>query len=126
MHIRIDGDSTHDRACTACIAVPEKALTEAGHIRTVTADCSSQRKHELHSLAQMALMQFEDSELVPTTVGGKIRVTTGSETLELDKGLLIGRLLTGEIVLLINSGQPARKFLVAALRFCTRWIRLDL
>jgi hypothetical protein len=126
VHIRIDGDSTHERACTACIAVPEKALTEAGHIRTVTADCSSQRKHELDSLAQMALMQFEDSELVPTTVGGRIQVTTGSEILELDKGLLISRLLTGEIVLLINSGQPARKFLVAAHRFCTRRIRLDL
>ena len=126
MHIRIDGDSTHDRGCTACIAVPEKALTEAGHVRTLTADCTSQRKYELHSLAQMALMQFEESELVPTAVDGKILVGTGSETLELDKGLLIGRLLTDEIVLLINSGQPARKFLVAALRFCTRWIRLDL
>lgn len=124
--IRIDGENANDLACTTVIVVPERALTAAGHIRTLTADQSSQGKHEFHALTQMALVQFEDRELEPIRVDGKIRVTAESETLELDKGLLIGRLLTGRIVLFINSGQPARKFLVVALRFCTRWIRLEL
>ena len=113
-------------ACITVIAVPEKAFAEAGHIRTFTAAEGPGGKHELHALAQMALLQFEDRELVPSVVGGKIQVKAQGETLELEKGLLIGRLTTGQIVLLINSGQPARKFLVAAFRFCTRWIRLDL
>jgi hypothetical protein len=126
MIIRIDGDKANEMACSTVIVVPEKALTAAGHIRTLSADQSPQGKHEFYALAQMALVQFEDRELEPMTVEGKIRVTAEGGTLELDKGLLIGRLLTGRIVLLIGSCRPARKFLVAALRFCTRWIRLEL
>lgn len=113
-------------ACIAVIAVPEKAFAEPGRIRTLAVAQSPGRKHEFHALAQMALLQFEDRELVPSVVDGKIRVKAQNETLELENGLLIGRLATGQIVLLVNSGQPARKLLVAALRFCTRWIRLDL
>jgi hypothetical protein len=126
MYINIGVDNTNDMACISVVAVPEKALAEAGHIRTLTTAQNPGQKHEFHALTQTALLQFEDHELVPLPVEGKIRVTAGNETLEFDNALLIGRLLTGQIVLLINSGQAARKFLVAALRFCTRWIRLDL
>jgi hypothetical protein len=126
VHIDVGGDTERDMACITVITVSEKALAEPGHIRTLAAAQSPGQKHEFHALAQMALFQFEDRELTPVVVKGKIRVKARSETLELDDGLLVGRLATGQIVLLINSSQRARKFLVAALRFCSRWIRLDL
>ena len=71
MEIRTTGDNAYEAACTVVIVVPEKALTSAGHIRTLTADQSSERKHEFHALAQTALVQFEDRDLEPITVDGE-------------------------------------------------------
>ncbi len=127
MHISIEtSDNPNDVRCTAVIVVPEEALVSPGLIRALTLDKSSGRKHDLYALAQTALLQFEEGVLGPIAVDGKIRVAIDGETLELDSGLLIARLLSGQIAVLINSDQQARRFLVTALRFCTRWIRLDL
>jgi hypothetical protein len=126
MQIRIDAVGLSAMSSSAVIMVPQKALTEAGFIRTVASNQSTQSKHEFHALAQTALMLFEDRELIPTSVDGVIEVTTDDQTLALDSGLLVGRLVTGDIVALSNADQSARKYLEAAHRFCTRWIRLDI
>jgi hypothetical protein len=126
MPILIDLDPSKPIGCTAVIAVSGRALAEAGHIRALTEGRSGQSKYEFHALAQMALIQFEEGQLKPLAVAGTIRVTAGDERMELKEGLLIGRLETGQIVLLLNAGGSARKFLEAAHRFCARWVRLDL
>ena len=128
MEIRVDAPGAAALVCTLAILVPETALAGEGQIKGLAAVHTSQRKHDFHALAQTALMQIEYGELAPVKVEGSIRVsaTDGEEPLELDKGLLIGRLASGEIVLLSNTDEPSRKLLSAALRFFTRWIRLDL
>ena len=126
IQIRVNGESGNVVVCTAIILVPEKALSQAGHIRALTAGPSTQSKHEFHTMAQTALMQFEDGELPPLSVNGTIEVTGADGNVEFDKGLLIARLPAGNIVLFINTDQSVDKLLKAAYRFCTRWIRLDL
>ena len=126
IQIRIDGDGGNVVVCTAILVVPEKALSEAGYIRALTAGPAAQSKHEFHTMAQTALMQFEDGELPPLSVNGTIEVTGADGNVEFDTGLLVARLPAGNIVLFINTDQSAHKLLKAAHRFCTRWIRLDL
>jgi hypothetical protein len=126
MQIRIEGQGIGERVCTVVILVPEKALAEHGFIRTLTVSQTSQSKHEFHALTQTALMLHEDHELIPISVPGAIQVSTADQTVTLGLGVLIGRLSTGEVVVFSNTVQPTRKYLEAAHRFCTRWIRLDL
>ena len=126
MQVKIEGGGTDPITGAAVILVPEEALIEAGFIRMLAANQTAQSKHEFQALAQTARMLAEDGELAPTTVKGTLRVSLGDQTLDLDRGLLIVRRPDGDIALLSNSGQPARKYLEAAHRYCTRWIRLDL
>ena len=113
-------------ACLAVIAIPEIALSEAGHIRAFTTSPLAQSKHEFHALGQMALMQFEDAETIPCEIAGDIRLTAGDETLCIDSGAVVCRPTSGELAIYTNTARPPRKFLETANRFCTRWIRLDI
>lgn len=126
IQIRVNGDSGNVIVCTAIILVPEKALSEAGHIRALTAGPTVQSKHEFHTMAQTALMQSEDGELTSTVVNGTLEMTDADGNVEFDKGLVIARLPAGNILLFINTDQSVHNLLKAAHRFCTRWIRLDL
>jgi hypothetical protein len=126
IQIRINGYSGNVVVCTAILLVPEKVLSEAGYIRALTAGPTTQSKHEFHTMAQTALMPFEDGELPPLVVNGTIEVTGADGKVGFDRGLLIARLPAGNIVLFIKTDQSAHELLKAAYRFCTRWIRLDL
>lgn len=127
MQVNIEGGGIDPIPGAAVILVPEGALIEAGFIRMLAANQTAQSKHEFHALAQTARMLSEDGELAPTTVKGTLRVSLGDQTLDLEQGLLIVRRPDNDIMLLLaNSEQPARKYLEAAYRYCTRWIRLDL
>ncbi len=126
MQMSIEGGGFQAMPCSAVILVPEKALQEAGFIRMLAAEQTAQSKHEFQALAQTALMRFEDRELAPDPAAGTLRVTLGTQIFDLDAGLLIVRLPSGDIMLLSNSNRPTRKFLETAHRYCTRWIRLDL
>lgn len=112
--------------CTAMIIVPETALSGPGHIRTVAAHQTGQSKHEFHALAQMAFIRFDDGELEARQQSKPLAIDIDDETLQIDSGLVIGRLPSGEIILLSNARQSLRKYLEAANRYCTRWIRLDI
>jgi LAS superfamily LD-carboxypeptidase LdcB len=106
--------------------VPAKALEEAGRIRLIAVDQTGQSKHEFHALSQTARMQYEDGDLLPIQLDQPIRIGTDEEDLLVEEGLVIIRKENGEIVLLSNAPEPVRKYLEAAHRFCTRWVRLDL
>lgn len=120
---------THDKPASNCVAVilvPETALAEPGHISTFAANQTGQSKHEFYALAQMALIQFEDGELMPMQMAGPISMHFGNETVHVDAGIVICRAMSGELVIYSNTDRPLRKFLEVAHRFCTRWIRLDI
>ncbi len=126
IRIHVDSEKGNVIECSAVILVPEEALEEAGYISIITAGARAHDKHSFHALAQTALMRFEEGELMPMTVNGALRIAGIGEDMEFERGLLIGRLPAADIILLVNSKEPVRKFLKTAFQFCTRSIRLDL
>jgi hypothetical protein len=126
IHIPLQGSDPHRIACSAVIAVPEAALSEPGHIRTASVSPAGQNKHELHAMAQMAFIQFDDGELDARSFPTPLVVDIDGNRMQIDNGVVIGRLLSGEIIILSNTRQGLRSFLETAHRYCTRWIRLDI
>jgi hypothetical protein len=112
--------------CGSVIIIPEKAVEEAGYIRTMAAGASAHSKHAFHAMAQMALYQYEDGELVPETVQGPLTVTGKDADEVLQAGMVIAVDALGGLRLIVHAGQNSKKLLEAAHRFCTRWVRLDI
>lgn len=112
--------------CSSVIIVPERAVDEAGYIKTLTANALAHSKHEFHAMAQTACYQFQDGELEVVDVYGVITVEWGQEHEQLNAGLVIYRDLHGNFHILVHPGQNKKKLLEAAHRFCTRWVRLDI
>jgi len=112
--------------CSSAIIIPEKAIDEAGYIKTLTANALAHSKHEFHALAQMAYYQFQDGELEVADVNGIVTVERGDELVNLTAGMIIFRDFTGDFHVLAHSGQNKKKLLETAHRFCTRWVRLDI
>ena len=112
--------------CSSVIIVPERALTEAGFIKTLTVQAQAHSKHEFHAMAQMAFYQFQDGELAMTEARGSITITWKQEVENLIAGMVIYRDGDGGFHLLVHKGQNSKKLLEAANRFCTRWVRLDI
>jgi hypothetical protein len=112
--------------CSSVIIVPERAISEAGYIKTLTANAHAHSKHEFHAMAQMAVYQFQDGELESTSVEGIVTVEGGNEVEKLSAGMVIYRDLQGNFHLLAHKGQNIKKLLETAHRFCTRWVRLDI
>ncbi|MCP4344590.1 MAG: hypothetical protein GY795_03565 [Desulfobacterales bacterium] len=126
MQIEISAGNQPTIECMAVILVPEIALTEPGHIRTFAANQTAQSKHEFYALGQMALIQFEDGELMPRQITDPVDVKADEETVRIDAGIVICRTLSGELAVISNTDNRPRKYLETANRFCTRWIRLDI
>jgi hypothetical protein len=124
--ISIRFDDTMVRDCSSVIIVPERALSEAGFIKTLTAGDLAYAKHEFHAMAQMAFYQFQDGELEMTEARSAISITCRREDESLTAGMVIYRDGEGNFHLLAHKGQNAKKLLEAANRFCTRWVRLDI
>jgi hypothetical protein len=112
--------------CSSAIIVPERAVDEAGYIKTLTINAHSHSKHEFHAMAQTAFYQFQDGELEAVDVRGTITVGWGHEHEQLSAGLVIYRDFHGNFHVLVHPGQNKKKLLEAAHRFCTRWVRLDI
>ena len=108
------------------IAVPEIALSAPDHIRTFSATTGSQNKHNLYTLSQMMLIEFEDGELKPRQFQSDLTVTAGASRVRVDDGIVVARNLDGRLEVLSNAQKPLRKFVEVTNRFCTRWIRLDI
>ena len=122
--VRFDESIVSD--CSSVIIVPERALIDAGFIKTLTVHANAHSKHEFHAMAQMAFFQFQDGELEKTEAQGIITITWKQEVENLTAGMVIYRNGEGNFHLLVHQGQNAKKLLEAANRFCTRWVRLDI
>ncbi len=125
MKIEVDLSSGERISCRAVIAIPETALDDATYIRSFTTASSVQSKHEFHTLAQIALIQFDDDEIKPHEVDGEINLTVDNEVFVVESGMVICRLESDDLVIYINVGQSPRKYLEMSNRYCTRWVRLD-
>ena len=112
--------------CVMAILVPDIAIEEAGYIRTFTVDKSGHAKHAYHALAQMAYFQFQDGELEITELDSPLSITCGTETEEMNGGLLLYRDGEGAFQVLASGKESRKKLLETAYRYCTRWVRLDI
>lgn len=112
--------------CGSAIIIPEKAISEAGYIRTMTANASAHSKHAFHAMAQMAFYQFQDGELDVETVHGPVTVAWKEHLETFHSGMVIAVDAQGGLCLIAQEGQNIKKLLEAAHRFCTRWVRLDI
>lgn len=112
--------------CSSAIIVPERAVDEAGYIKTLTVNAHAHSKHEFQTMTQMAYYQYQDGEVQITAVKGVITVSWGNEVEELTAGMVIYRDLTGNFHVLAHAGQNRKKLLETAHRYCTRWVRLDI
>jgi hypothetical protein len=121
--IRFDDTVTE---CSSTIIIPERAITEAGCIRTMTTSADAHSKHEFHAMAQIALSRFEDGELDIQTVHGPLTVERKNEVETITAGVVVFLDLQGNFHLIAHPGQDTKKLLQAAHRFFTRWIRLDI
>ncbi len=112
--------------CESIVIVPERAIQEAGYIKTFTIKDSAYAKHEYHAMAQMAYFQFQDDELDVVEVDSVVTVTSGEEIFELVDGLILCRVEDGSFPIVAHKMQNKKKLLEAAYRYCTRWVRLDI
>lgn len=124
--ILITSDEDVIEDCESIIIVPENALNEAGYIKMFTIKDAANAKHEYHAMAQMAYYQFQDEELEIQEVGSAVTIACGEDKTELNAGMVIYRDQTGEFHVLSRRVQNRKKFLEAAYRYCTRWVRLDI
>lgn len=125
-NILIESEGIEINDCVSAILVPEKALTEPGYIKTVTARADAHSKHEFHAMAQMAYYQYQDDELKILEVAGNIRVTASNTVEEICPGMVIYRDVRGEFHVMIHNSLNKKKMLEATNRYCTRWVRLDI
>lgn len=112
--------------CDCLLLVPEKAVAEPGYIKAWSSGAASGAKHEFQALAQTAYYQYQDDELDCGELSGPCRVESGSESAELDSGMVIFRTLDGRLKAAAHSGTSRKKLLETANRYCTRWVRLDI
>ena len=119
------GDDTVTE-CRSAIIIPERAILEAGYIRTMSTNADAHSKHEFYAMAQIAFSQFQDGELDIEAVHGPLRVEWKSEVETIIAGLVVFLDTQGNFHLIAHSGQNAKKLLEVVHRFCTRWVRLDI
>jgi len=124
--LKIQFDSKVVDGCETVIVVPQKALAEAGYIKSFTLKDSGHAKHELHALAQMVYFQYQDEELDVIDVADVIAVADESETVVLRDGMILFKLTDGTIQAASQGMINRKKYLEAAYRYCTRWVRLDI
>jgi hypothetical protein len=122
--IRLEHDTVIE--CSSAIIVPERAIVEAGYIRTKTTNANAQSKHEFHAMAQMAFFRFQDGELDIEAVQGPLTVEWKNEVVTMIAGLVVFLDPQGNLHVIAHSGQNAKQLLGVAHRFCTRWVRLDI
>jgi hypothetical protein len=112
--------------CGGAMIIPERAIIEAGCIRTMTTNSRAHSKYEFHAMAQIALSRFQDGDLVVEAVQGTLTVEWRNEVEKITAGLVVFLDLEGNLHLIGHSSLNAHKLLSAACRFCTRWVRLDI
>jgi len=122
--IRFEDNSAIE--CSSAIIIPQRAVTEAGYIRTMTTSADAHSKHEFHTMAQITLSRFEDGELDIEAVHGPLTVEWKNEVETITAGLVVFLDPKGNFHLIAHPGQNVKKLLQVAHRFFTRWVRLDI
>ena len=122
--IRFEDDTVIE--CSSAIIIPERAIIEAGHIRTMTKNSTAHSKHTFHAITQIALSRFQDGELEVEAVYGPLTIQWKNEIETMTAGVVVLLDSQGKLHLIGNSGQNVNKLLQSAHRFCTRWVRLDI
>ena len=122
--VRFEDDTVTE--CSSAIIIPERAMIEAGYIRTLTTNSTTHSKHEFHAIAQIALSRFQDGELELKAVYGPLTIQWKNEIERITAGVVVLLDSQGKLHLIGNSGQNVNKLLQSAHRFCTRWVRLDI
>jgi hypothetical protein len=122
--IRFEDDTVTE--CSSAIIIPERAMIEAGYIRTLTTNSTAHSKHEFHTIAQIALSRFQDGELEVEAVYGPLTIQWKNEIETITAGVVVFLDSQGKLHLIGNSGQNVNKLLQSAHRFCARWVRLDI
>jgi hypothetical protein len=112
--------------CSSAIIIPERAMIEAGYIKTLTTNSKAHSKHEFHAIAQIALSRFQDGDLEVEAVYGPFSIQWKDEIETITAGVLVFLDSQGNFHLIDNSSQNVNKLLQLAHRFCTRWVRLDI
>jgi hypothetical protein len=124
MTIRFDDTTVTD--CNCAIIVPERAVSEAGYIKTLTANAHAHSKHEFQAMAQTVYYRYQDEEMEITPMEGALTFEWLEDVETLSAGIVIYRDSGGEFHVLAHNDQRVKKLLEAAHRFCTRWVRLDI
>ncbi len=124
MIIRFDDTEVTD--CNSAIIVPERAVNEAGYIKTLTENSGAHSKHEFQAMAQTVYYRYQDEEVEVTPITGPLTVSWGRDIETLEAGAVIYRDTGGEFHVLAHTHLNVKKLLEAANRFCTRWVRLDI
>ena len=122
--IRFEDDTVTE--CSSAIIIPDRAMIEAGYIKTLTINSTAHSKHEFHTISQIALSRFQDGELEVEAVYGPLTIQWKDEIETITAGVLVFLDSQGNLHLIDNSGQNVNKLLQLAHRFCTRWVRLDI
>lgn len=122
--VRFEDDTVTE--FSSAIIIPERAMIEAGHIRTLTTNSTAHSKHEFHAIAQIALSRFQDGDLEVETVDGPFTIKWKNEIETITAGVAVLLDSQRKIHLIGNSVKNVNKLLQSAHRFCTRWIRLDI
>ncbi len=124
--MRIRFDATEVTDCTCALVIPERAVTEAGYIKTLTTKALAHSKHEFQAMSQTVYYRYQDGEVEITAVNGPLSVEWLQDVETLMAGIVVYRDGSGEFHILAHPGQNVKKLLEAAHRFCTRWVRLDI
>jgi len=111
--------------CSAII-IPERAINEPGHIRTLSINSTANSKHEFHAITQIVLSEFQDDEIELEAFHAPLTIQCNDEIVTMTSGVIILRDLKGKLHLIGNLDQNIKKLLQSAHRFCTRWVRLDI
>lgn len=122
--VRFEDDTVTE--CSSAIIIPERAMIEAGYIRTLTTNSTAHSKHEFHAIAQIALSRFQDGDLEVETVDGPFTIQWKNKIETITAGVAVLLDSQRKLHLIGNSVKNVNKLLQSAHRFCTRWIRLDI
>ena len=113
----------------ACIASPEKGITQQGLIRMMGGGGGQQGKHVVYMLAQRSLLDFEEKilkvEHVDTNTLLEVDPGSGSKVFKLENGAILAMDSENRIRFWAHEGLDPRSVLVVFHRMATRMIRLD-
>ena len=120
------GDNLIGRAY-AVFASPVEGQEQQGLIKMWSAAAGQQGKHVLHTLAQRALVGFEEEELEVDwqASDAAISVVYNGLTVSFSKGLVLAMDRGNRVALIAQESVDVMLMLRAFHRYATRMIRLD-